>query len=180
MHCFFVICIILLFCEDILLLYKVNNCRLLFSNRFGLEMFTLSTRLEFLSLLRKDLWTNFYTVNHCHCRRKTCHIKPYLSSFFTLEIIIDCNCFFIIYLPHKSLSIKTVPFFIIFYINHTWFWSCFFSLFAAEIIFNSNCTFLFYLLRKALSNCAVLFLLFAAGIIVKLNRTILLNLPRDS
>ena len=49
-----------------------------------------------------------------------------------------------------------------------------------EIIFNSNCTFLFYLLRKALSNCAVLFLLFAAGIIVKLNRTILLNLPRDS
>lgn len=146
---------------------------------FG-NVYILSARLEFLSLLRKDLWTNFFTVNHCHCRRKNCHIKPYLSSFFTLEIIIDCNCFFIIYLPHKSLSIKTVPFFIICYINHTWFWSCFFSLFAAEIIFNSNCTFLFYLLRKALSNCAVLFLLFAAGIIVKLNRTILLNLPRDS
>ncbi len=49
-----------------------------------------------------------------------------------------------------------------------------------EIIFNSNCTFLFYLLRKALSNRAVLFLLFAAGIIVKLNQTLLLYLPRDS
>jgi len=79
-----VICIILLFCEDILLLYKVNNCRLLFSNRFGLEMFTFC----------------LLGLNFSLCSEKTCEqIFLLLIIAIAEEKIVTSNLTFLLFIP---------------------------------------------------------------------------------